>query len=135
MSAAKIRTGPLAVFEANLLAGHVVLVTGRELDDLEKVFPEMDLCTLIVAENGALLYRPSDKTETRLATPPPPEFAQRLRDRGVTPLSVGRCIVATFEPHDGASTAGARPAKSCTIMCRILVSSPISSGVPTMQKF
>src|SRR5690242_17467380 len=73
-----------ALYRVKESGHHVVLVTGRELDDLEAVFPEMDLCTLIVAENGALLYRPSDKTQTRLATPPPPEFAQRLRDRGVT---------------------------------------------------
>ena len=33
----------------------LVLVTGRELDDLQTVFPHMDLFARIVAENGALL--------------------------------------------------------------------------------
>ena len=38
---------------------HVVLVTGRELEELKQVFPQYELFELIVAENGALLYRPS----------------------------------------------------------------------------
>jgi hydroxymethylpyrimidine pyrophosphatase-like HAD family hydrolase len=34
-----------------------VLVTGRELDDLQTVFPHFDLFARVVAENGAA-YRP-----------------------------------------------------------------------------
>ena len=36
----------------------LVLVTGRQLDDLQQVFPEIDLFNRVVAENGAVLYHP-----------------------------------------------------------------------------
>ena len=35
-----------------------------------------------------------------LGEPPPPEFVATLRARGVGPISVGRSIVATWEPHE-----------------------------------
>jgi HAD superfamily hydrolase (TIGR01484 family) len=77
----------------------VILVTGRELEDLKSVCPRLDLFDQVVAENGALIYRPDTQQEKTLAEPPPPELAERLRARGVQPLSVGRVIVATREPH------------------------------------
>lgn len=76
----------------------LLLVTGRELDDLKKVFAEIDRCELVVAENGGVLYNPKTQTERSLAEPPNPEFLAELARRGV-PLSVGRGIVATWEPH------------------------------------
>lgn len=79
----------------------LVLVTGRELDDLIRCMPRLDLFDIVVAENGALLYWPATKQERTLAAPPPPEFAQRLREAGVSPLSVGRVIVASWEPNEG----------------------------------
>ena len=33
--------------------------------------------------------------------PPPPRFAERLRELGVDPLSVGQVIVASWEPNEG----------------------------------
>jgi len=79
----------------------LVLVTGRELDDLIRCMPRLDLFDMVVAENGALLYWPATKQERTLAPPPPPEFAERLRDAGVSPLSTGRVIVASWEPNEG----------------------------------
>jgi hypothetical protein len=76
----------------------LILVTGRELPDLQRAFPEVAGCDLIVAENGALLYEPGTGRETVLAPAPPEAFVARLRERGVQPLSVGRSIVATWEP-------------------------------------
>ena len=76
----------------------LILVTGRELPDLQRAFPEVAGCDLIVAENGALLYEPGTARETVLAPAPPEAFVARLRERGVQPLSVGRSIVATWEP-------------------------------------
>lgn len=76
----------------------LVLVTGRELDDLHRVFPHLDYFDRVVAENGALLYRPSSCEELALAQAPPAEFIAGLRERDVSPLSVGRVIVATWEP-------------------------------------
>ena len=78
----------------------LVLVTGRELDDLQQVCPRLDLFEYVVAENGALLYRPATGEETALAARPPDSFVATLRARGVGPVSVGRVIVATWEPHE-----------------------------------
>lgn len=78
----------------------LVLVTGRELDDLASVFAELALFERVVAENGALLYRPATKERRRLAEPPPAAFVAALRQRGVVPLTRGDVIVATREPHE-----------------------------------
>ncbi|WP_165248699.1 HAD-IIB family hydrolase [Paludisphaera soli] len=78
----------------------LVMVTGRELDQLLEILPEIDLFDRVVAENGALLYRPREKEEETLAEGPPAEFVERLKARGVGPISVGRVIVATWEPHE-----------------------------------
>lgn len=78
----------------------LVLVTGRELPDLVRVMPRLDLFDRVVAENGALLYRPESRDERPLAEPPPPALVERLRAAGVAPLSVGRVIVATWEPNE-----------------------------------
>lgn len=78
----------------------LLLVTGRELDDLLRVFPQIYLFDLVVAENGALLYNPATRESKLLSDRPSEEFIKVLRDRGVTPLSVGRVIVATWHPHE-----------------------------------
>src|SRR5438045_9573205 len=83
----------------------LLLVTGRDLDDLLRVFPRVDLFDAVVAENGALLYLPDRKQERRLAEPPPPEFAAALRRRGV-PIAAGRVVVATRVPPERPGTAG-----------------------------
>ena len=79
----------------------LILVTGRELPDLLTVLPEIDLFDRVVAENGALLYRPHDRSDTLLAEPFPEKFLQALRTRGV-PVSAGRSILATVQPHETA---------------------------------
>jgi HAD superfamily hydrolase (TIGR01484 family) len=78
----------------------LILVTGRDLPDLQRAFPELDLFDVVVAENGALLFDPAKKEETALAEPFSQELVARLRAQGVSPLSVGRSIVATWEPHE-----------------------------------
>src|SRR5258705_391094 len=77
----------------------IILVTGRELDELKTIFPEHVLFDRIVAENGALIYNPSSLEERLLGEAPPESFVQFLRDNKVNPMSVGRVIVATWEPH------------------------------------
>ena len=77
-----------------------LLVTGRELADLMTLLPDLDLFDRIVAENGAMLYRPASKEERTLADPPPEAFVAELIRRRVAPLSVGRVIVATSEPNE-----------------------------------
>ena len=77
-----------------------ILVTGRELGDLKSVFPRLDLFDRVVAENGALLYRPRTHEEVALAEPASEELVKRLQARKVEPLSIGHSIVATREPHE-----------------------------------
>ncbi len=78
----------------------LLLVTGRLLEDVQQVFPRLELFTSVVAENGALLYHPADSTEHLLAEAPPRQFLQALQERGVTPLVTGRVIVATLHPYE-----------------------------------
>jgi HAD superfamily hydrolase (TIGR01484 family) len=78
----------------------LILVAGRQLEDLQEVFPHLDLFERVVVENGALLYRPATQEEKRLGEAPPREFIEALRQRDVTPLSVGRSIVATWHPQE-----------------------------------
>src|SRR5260370_11548346 len=78
----------------------LILATGRELEDLAQVFPAVGLFDRVVGENGAIVHDPRAGTTKRLAEPPPPRFSQMLRDRGITPLSIGHVIVATRQPHE-----------------------------------
>jgi HAD-superfamily hydrolase, subfamily IIB len=78
----------------------LVMVTGRELPDLQSVCGVLDKFAWIVAENGALLYRPSDKFSQLLSAPAPTQLAQKLAEAKVKPLSVGRAIIATREPYE-----------------------------------
>ena len=77
----------------------LVLVSGRQLEDLLDVFPRAGLCDRVVAENGALLYRPETRERRELAPPPDERFVTALRARGVE-LSTGRSIVATSRPYE-----------------------------------
>lgn len=78
----------------------LALVTGRVLDDLARVFSRLDLFDHVVAENGAVLYRPATREHRLLGEPPPGELVEALRGHRVEPLSVGKVIVATWEPHE-----------------------------------
>jgi HAD superfamily hydrolase (TIGR01484 family) len=78
---------------------YLILVSGRELEDLKGAFSELKLFDAAVLENGALLHKPSERLTRVLAEPPPSKFIKRLRKRGVEPLAVGQVIVATCEPQ------------------------------------
>lgn len=77
----------------------LLMVTGRELPDLQRVFDRLDLFDLVVAENGALLYFPDTQEERLVGEPPPAALVDALQAAGVSPLSVGRGIIATWEPN------------------------------------
>src|SRR4051812_23563530 len=79
----------------------LIMVSGRELDDLHRTFDHVDLFDRVVVENGALLYDPLTKATRLLAPEPPAAFVAALKAKNV-PLSVGRSIVATVEPHEHA---------------------------------
>jgi hydroxymethylpyrimidine pyrophosphatase-like HAD family hydrolase len=90
----------LARFKAS--GRKLVMVTGRELPDLGRVFPHLGMFDMVIAENGALLYRPDIAEERPLAPPPPQALIAALTRRRVEPLNVGQVIVATireFEIH------------------------------------
>lgn len=99
----------------------LILITGRQLDDLLKIATCLDLFDWVVAENGAMLYQPTTKLEKLLAEPPSAEFIQQLNDRihkasqtknqttsqefahiqsDYPVVGVGRIIVATWEPYN-----------------------------------
>jgi hydroxymethylpyrimidine pyrophosphatase-like HAD family hydrolase len=77
----------------------LLLVTGRELEELLSIFPDVALFDRVVAENGALLYRPASGEREELGDPAPEALVELLHARGV-PISVGHSIVATVEPHE-----------------------------------
>jgi hydroxymethylpyrimidine pyrophosphatase-like HAD family hydrolase len=78
----------------------VLIVTGRCLEDLARVFPELGALDAVVAENGAVVFEPGLASTRVLGVPPRPALLEELRRRGVEPLEVGRVIVATREPHE-----------------------------------
>nr|ALS89229.1 L_ocin_972_ABC: putative bacteriocin export ABC transporter, lactococcin 972 [uncultured bacterium] len=78
----------------------LILVTGRELDELLGIFPDITVFDRVVAENGALLYCPKTRQRKPIADAPPASFVEELTRRGVQPLSCGNCIVATVQPNE-----------------------------------
>jgi HAD superfamily hydrolase (TIGR01484 family) len=78
----------------------LILVTGRELNNIVQLFPYLDLFDRVVVENGALLYRPATHEEKVLGEAPNPKLIELLHERGVSPLGVGQVIVATREPNE-----------------------------------
>ncbi len=78
---------------------NLLMVTGRELDELLALLPTPEVFDRIVAENGALVYDPATKEVRTVAPGPPAAFVAELEKRGVERIAVGRVIVATWEPH------------------------------------
>ena len=78
----------------------LLMVTGRELPDLQSVCQVLDRFEWIIAENGALLYRPSDNFSKLLCSPASTELAQKLGQARAQPFSVGCAIIATREPNE-----------------------------------
>jgi HAD superfamily hydrolase (TIGR01484 family) len=100
-----VSSATLAALERLKASGRqLVMVTGRELPDLRSVFPALGLFDAVIAENGALLYRPGFG-EQLLAERAPAALIDDLRRRGVEPLAVGRAIVATLSANAPEVTA------------------------------
>ena len=83
----------------------LILVTGRELEELLVICPQIQLLERVVAENGALIYNPATKDVRVIADPPPESLIQEMHKRHVKQLSVGHSIVATVEPYHKAALA------------------------------
>ena len=85
----------------------LVLVTGRHLPDLCKIFPKLHLFDRVIVENGGLLYRPQTREEKPLCEPPAQPFVSLLREKRV-PFALGRTVVATWKPHEEAVLSAIR---------------------------
>lgn len=78
----------------------VILVTGRELDQLQSVCARLDVFARVVAENGGVVWDPRTGAERVIGEPAPVALVARLMELGVVPVSAGRVIVAAREPYE-----------------------------------
>jgi len=100
---------PPEAFEAveryRVAGGTVVLVTGRRVPELYRVFPGLvEAVDLVIAENGGVLLA-QDGTTRRLGTPLPADLPRRLEEAGARELDPGE-VVVSFSSDD---TEKARP--------------------------
>jgi hydroxymethylpyrimidine pyrophosphatase-like HAD family hydrolase len=99
----KVAAETVAALERLRASGRkLILVTGRHLEDLKQIFPQILLFERVIAENGALLYRPSPSEMQTLGEPPPEKFLQALSARGV-PFKAGHVMLNTHTPYDQAA--------------------------------
>lgn len=89
-----------AVERFRAAGGRPLLVTGRELPDLEQTFSRLDLFERVVAENGGVLYDPATRRERVLGPTSDARLVEAMRRAGVSPMSVGQTIIATVEPFE-----------------------------------
>jgi len=96
-----VHPATVAALEQVVASGRkFILVTGRMLRELLPLFPQATLCARIVAENGAVLYRPETRDQRLLTDAASPPLTEMLRRKGVAPLDVGDSIIATVRPHE-----------------------------------
>jgi hydroxymethylpyrimidine pyrophosphatase-like HAD family hydrolase len=96
-----VRDSTIAALEKLKDSGRtLLLVTGRQLNELLDVFPRADLFEWIVAENGALLYCPLTRESKLLAEPMPDSLPALLRERGIQNFATGQSILGTWRPNE-----------------------------------
>lgn len=83
----------------------VILVTGREIHDFERVCPQLDLFDRIVTENGAVVFDPATRQERLLVPSPPAAFVEEIQRQVKRPLYRGRVIFATTDEYEAAVRA------------------------------
>lgn len=72
-----------ALLEAKQAGLLISIVTGRGFDDLLRVCSQIEIFDLIVAENGAIIYFPSQDKIEPLANKPPIEFITQLMQNNI----------------------------------------------------
>ena len=70
----------------------VLLVTGRRIDDLQRVAGDLHFVDAVIAENGAVISFPESEYERNLGQAPPPVLLKDLQSNSVE-YSIGRCVV------------------------------------------
>ena len=78
-----------ALIRAREAGLRLILVTGRTFFELTRVCERLDLFDAVVAENGAVIYRPGVGTIRDQAPPPPPRLLVELDRRGFPTSSAG----------------------------------------------
>ncbi|HTI60223.1 MAG TPA: HAD-IIB family hydrolase [Mucilaginibacter sp.] len=94
---------PAAVLQAlkdlKATGRRLILVTGRQLNDLKNAFPEFGVFDAIVAENGALVFNPATLEQEIIGSPPPAGFFDLLAKSKI-PYEKGQVIVSTWMPYE-----------------------------------
>jgi hydroxymethylpyrimidine pyrophosphatase-like HAD family hydrolase len=70
----------------------VLLVTGRVLDELQRVAGDLHFVDGVIAENGAVIHFPDSGHTSTLAPRISEGFTEELRHRGI-PFGAGQCLV------------------------------------------
>ena len=83
-----------AIAELRIRGCAVILVTGRRLDDLNRVAGNLGCFNAIVAENGAVLYFPESGRHASIGHPPSARFIEALKARGVE-FAAGDSVLET----------------------------------------
>ena len=79
----RVAVETLAILERLLATGRkLILVTGRELEDLQGTFPKLEMFHRVVAENGALLYDPAARAGKSVGPAPARGIREGLAEAG-----------------------------------------------------
>lgn len=81
-----------AIAAARMRGVVVLLVTGRILDELQRVARDLHFVDGVIAENGAVMHFPESGRTSTLAPRIPEEFIAELRRRRI-PFTAGQCLV------------------------------------------
>lgn len=84
-----VRSAIAAAREAGIV---VLLVTGRILQELERVAGDLHFVDGVIAENGAVLFFPDSGYTATLAPTVPEHYVAELQRQGIA-ACVGRCLV------------------------------------------
>ncbi len=82
-----------ALVNARQMGLRLVLVTGRMVDDLLRVFPQLGLFDLVVSENGAVLYEPASTMRQALGPSAPRQLIDALEAHDI-PFATGQVMIA-----------------------------------------
>src|SRR5438270_12638834 len=78
-----VAASTLSALERLLASGRkLVLVTGRQLDDLRQIFPQLTLFEPVFAENGAVLFYPQPGEMKHIAEAPSQRFMHARHQGG-----------------------------------------------------